>query len=205
LKDLALVADKSPPFDAQTVRVEGESNIPEFPGSIRRVQLEPNDPPAYPEAIHAILNADMIVIGPGSLFTSLLPNLLIPEISAALRASRAFRAYVCNIATQVGETDGYDCRKHLEIIKAHIGGDLFDVVVANDCYEGELPEDISWVRFDAEGLSVPGYSADLKDEERPSHHDPVKLSETLISLLEERTGPLDMPPLDEIDKVSATN
>ncbi|NIN68394.1 MAG: hypothetical protein GTO63_27540, partial [Anaerolineae bacterium] len=61
-------------------------------------------PPAYPEAIHALLNAEMIVVGPGSLYTSVLPNLLVPDISQAIKSSRAFRVYVCNVATQPGET-----------------------------------------------------------------------------------------------------
>jgi uncharacterized cofD-like protein len=205
LRDVALLADKSPLFDANAVRIEGESSIPSFPGRIKRVQLEPDDPPAYPEALHAILNADMVVVGPGSLYTSILPNLLVPDIVEALKTTRAFRIFVCNVATQIGETDGYSCMQHLEAIETHVGKGLFDKIVANDCYSPELPDGISWVR-DLNGVKrVPVYEADLVDKNRPSHHDSVKLSETLISLLEERTGPLDLPPLDDFDRVKGLN
>jgi uncharacterized cofD-like protein len=205
LRDVALLADKSPSFDAQAVRIEGESSIPSFPGRIKRVQLEPNDPPAYPEALHAILNADMVVVGPGSLYTSILPNLLVPDIVAALKASRAFKVFVCNVATQVGETDGYSCMQHVEAIETHIGKWIFDQVVANDCYSERLPDGISWVQDSSGVKRIPIYKTDLVDKDRPSHHDPVKLSETLISLLEERTGPLDLPPLDDFDRVRGLN
>ncbi|NIM94365.1 MAG: uridine diphosphate-N-acetylglucosamine-binding protein YvcK [Anaerolineales bacterium] len=191
LSDVAIVADKSPIYDAQTVRIKGESQIPNFPGQIRCVQLEPSDPPAYPEAIHAILNADMIIVGPGSLYTSIMPNLLVPDIVEALRSSRAFKVYVCNIASQTGETDGYNCSQHLRAIEGHAGKGLFDLVLANDNFEGELPEEISWVQPPDRTEMVPMYATDLINEERPSHHDPTKLQEILISLLEERTGPLE--------------
>jgi uncharacterized cofD-like protein len=205
LRDVALVADKSPSFDAHAVRIEGESSIPSFPGKINRIQLEPNDPPAYPEALHAILNANMVVVGPGSLYTSIIPNLLIPDIVAALKATRAFRVFVCNVATQMGETDGYSCMQHVEAIESHVGTGLFDQIVANDCYSEKLPNGISWVQDVNGGKRIPVYQTDLVDKDRPSHHDPIKLSETLISLLEERTGPLDLPPLDDFDQVRGLN
>jgi uncharacterized cofD-like protein len=199
LRDVALVAEKSPSYDTHAVRVEGESSIPSFPGRIKRVQLEPGDPPAYPEALHAILNANMVVIGPGSLYTSILPNLLIPDILAALKATRAFRVFVCNVATQMGETDGYSCMQHVEAIESHVGKGIFDQIVANDCYSEKLPDGIAWVQDVNGGKSIPLYHTELVDRDRPSHHDPAKLSETLISLLEERTGPLDLPPLDDFN------
>ncbi|OGO17080.1 MAG: hypothetical protein A2Z14_09290 [Chloroflexi bacterium RBG_16_48_8] len=205
LRDIALLADKSPSFDARAVRIEGESSIPSFPGRITRVQLEPDDPPAYPEALRAILNADMVVIGPGSLYTSILPNLLVPDIVAALKATRAFRVFVCNVATQIGETDGFSCMQHVEAIETHIGKGIFDQIVANDCYSEKLPDGISWVQDSNGAMLIPIYKTDLIDKNRPSHHDPVKLSETLISLLEERTGPLDLPPLDDFAQVKGLN
>ncbi|MFP3854636.1 MAG: uridine diphosphate-N-acetylglucosamine-binding protein YvcK, partial [Anaerolineales bacterium] len=86
LADIALLADKTPLRDVQAVRIEGESRITGAPGKIRRVYLEPNDPSAYPLSIQAILNADMIIVGPGSLYTSILPNLLVPDITRAILA-----------------------------------------------------------------------------------------------------------------------
>jgi uncharacterized cofD-like protein len=88
LHDVQLVADMSLPHAMSEVRVAGESSIPAFPGDVRRVWLEPNNPSAYPKVIQAILAADVILIGPGSLYTSILPNLLVPDITAAIRASR---------------------------------------------------------------------------------------------------------------------
>ena len=96
------MADVRLPHVVNQVRVQGESKIPEMAGRIRRVWLEPNNPPAFPPVLQAILNADLIVIGPGSLYTSLLPNLLVPDLLAAIQASRAVKVYVCNIATQAG-------------------------------------------------------------------------------------------------------
>lgn len=205
LRDVALVADKSIEHDTQMVRIEGESSIPAFPGRIRHVQLEPNDPPAYPEALHAILNADMIVVGPGSLYTSIMPNLLIPDMTAAIRASRAFKVFVCNIATQDGETIGYDCCQHLEAIEDHVGKGLFDLIVANDYFQYELPEGVTWVNPLTVGMSTPVYTTNLVDQEKMTHHDPDKLCDTLLSLLEERTGPLSLPPIDKVEPVSVSN
>lgn len=205
LKDVALLADKTPVMDVQAVRIEGESQITGAPGRIRHVYLEPSEPPAYPLAIHSILNAEMLLIGPGSLYTSLLPNLLVPDIVHAIRASKAFKVYVCNVATQPGETDGYDCEAHLGAIERHVGRGLVDLMLANDTVEGELPEGISRVPASPNGQSVPVHLADLIDGDRPWRHDATKLAETLIALLEERTGPLDLPPLDELEPSSGLN
>ncbi|HHH82090.1 MAG TPA: uridine diphosphate-N-acetylglucosamine-binding protein YvcK [Chloroflexi bacterium] len=189
---VALLADKTLSAAGQAVRIEGESRIPAMPGKIRRIQLEPNDPPAYPPAIQAILAADMIVIGPGSLYTSLIPNLLVPDIARAIQASRAFKVYVCNVATQPGETDQLDCCQHLEAIQAHVGNSLVDLAVANDHLDLDLPEGCEPVQPALERAHlVPIYAADLVDLQRPTRHDARKLAETLIALLEERTGPLE--------------
>ena len=192
LSDIALVADKTPALDVQAIRVEGESHIPEMPGKIRRIYLEPADPPAYPEAIRALLNAQMIIIGPGSLYTSVLPNLLVPDIANAIRSSRAFRVYVCNVATQAGETDQYDCQDHWTALSEHAGVGLVDMVVANDCLDAELAGGAALVRPSENGLmGIPVYTTDLVDHERPWRHDSDQLAGSLISLLEEQTGPLE--------------
>jgi len=200
LEDVALSADKAPALADRAVRVEGESRIPDIPGRIERVQLEPNDPPAYPGAIQAILAADMIVVGPGSLYTSVLPNLLVPDIVQAIQASSAFKTYVCNVATQKGETEGYNCQQHLEAIENHVGLGLVDLVVANDGHLDAKPDGTEMVEpvFDGNTL-VQLYTADLVDVDRPWRHDARKLAEALIALLEERTGPLDLQSMDEQD------
>lgn len=191
LHDVRLVADVSLPFLVGEVRVEGESRIPESTGTVRRVWLEPNAPTAFPQAIQAILAADLIVIGPGSLYTSIMPNLLVPDIADAIRSSRAMKVYICNVATQPGETDGYSCLDHVQAIEDHVGADLFDLIIANDQLVPNLPGSIEWIRIDPE-LEVDHvvYHADLIDEERPWRHDSVKLARTLIDLYQERTGPL---------------
>jgi uncharacterized cofD-like protein len=203
LSDVALVAEKAPSIDTQTVQVEGESTITEFPGQVQYLQLVPSDPPAYPEALHAILNADMVIVGPGSLYTSILPNLLVPDLISALRTARAFKVYVCNVATQPGETDGYNMEEHMSALEKHVGKDLFDMIVANDNFEGVLEDHVSWVKAPAEGFSTAVYTTDLRNGELPSHHDSAKLSETLVALLEERTGPLEMPLINHGNNVSS--
>jgi uncharacterized cofD-like protein len=149
LHDVKLVADMQIPNSLNQVRVEGESRIPKMAGKVNRVWLEPNDASAYPPVIKAILNADMIIIGPGSLYTSLLPNLLVHDLLGALQASRAVKVYVSNIATQTGETDLlFSCYDHVRVLEEHIGNRLFDVVLCNDDYDGQLNEDSQWVRAD---------------------------------------------------------
>lgn len=191
LHDVQLVADKTLPHIGGEVRVHGESEIPKIRGKVRRVWLEPNNPPAFPKAIQAILKADMVVIAPGSLFTSILPNLLVPDISAAIRSSQAFKVFICNVATQQGETDGYDCFDHIEAIDTHIGDDLFDLVIANTDLDGDLPNGIDWVGASSElDGKYPLYRADLINWDQPSTHDSDKLAQVLMDLLLERTGPL---------------
>jgi uncharacterized cofD-like protein len=196
LVDVSLVADKAHSVDAQAFRIEGESSIPAVPGQVRRVALEPNDAPAYPEAIRALLAADLIAIGPGSLYTSILPNLLVPEIADAIRASRAFKVYICNIATQSGETDGYDCAGHLQALEEHTGQGLIDVMLVNDCRVEAFPDGVAPVHLAGNGLGLPVATDDIADPDRPGHHDPQRLADSLLRLLEERTGPLDLPPAE---------
>lgn len=191
LHNVQLVADVMLPHLVSEVRVAGESRIPESNGKVRRVWLEPNSPPAFPQAIKALLAADLIVIGPGSLYTSILPNLLVPDIADAIRSSRALKLYICNLATQPGETDGYTSFDHIQAIEEHAGVGLFDIVVLNSNYEAELPENIDWIRID-NSLDVyyAVYSSDLVDSTNPWRHDGEALAKVVIDLLEERTGPL---------------
>jgi uncharacterized cofD-like protein len=191
LHNVRLVADVRLPFMVNEVRVEGESRIPEIAGRVRRVWLEPNDAPAFPPVIRALLNADMIVVGPGSLFTSLLPNLLVHDVLAAVRNSRALKLFVCNIATQPGETEAFSCYDHVRALEEHVGEDLFDIVLCNDNYEGSLIDASHWVQADEKSRSdVRLYTADLVDYEYPWRHDSLKLAQVVMDLFYERTGPL---------------
>jgi uncharacterized cofD-like protein len=191
LNNVRLVADVQLPYMLNEVRVAGESHIPEVAGRVRRVWLDPNNPPAFPPVLGALLHAELIVIGPGSLYTSLLPNLLVPELLAAIRASRALKIYVCNIATQVGETDLYSCYDHVHALEEHVGEGLFDIVICNENYTGELSPNTRWVQADEKShKDARLYCADLIELERPWRHDPAKLSKVIMDLFYERTGPL---------------
>jgi uncharacterized cofD-like protein len=192
LHDVKLVADMQLPNVPIQVRVQGESRIPKMAGRVRRIWLEPNNAPVYPPVIKAILNADLIIVGPGSLYTSLLPNLLVPDLLGAMLASRAAKVYICNIATQAGETDTYTCYDHVSSLEEHVGDKIFDVVLCNDNYEGQLNEDSYWVRVDEKSLTDTRVrSADLTNKNFPWRHDSVKLAEALIEILDEHIGSLE--------------
>ncbi len=191
LHDVKLLADMRLPHLVNEIRVQGESKIPTMSGQVRRVWLEPNNPPAFPPAVQAILNAELIVVGPGSLYTSLLPNLLVPDILDAIRSSRAVKFYVCNVATESGETDLYSCDDHVRALKDHVGDDLFDVILCNSRYDGELSPDSHWVRTDEKSDHDRRlYCADLRDDEFPWRHASDKLATAVMDLFYERTGPL---------------
>jgi uncharacterized cofD-like protein len=170
----------------RVIQVIGESNIGLSQGRIQRVYLQPEDAPAYPTAIRAVLDADLVVIGPGSLYTSVLPNLLVPHLRDALASSPAPKAYVCNVATQAGETAGYDVHDHVEALMSHVGRDVFSVVVANsNLIPGKTPGGgAEWVlppKLDE--VDYPLMLADLADDQYPWRHDPAKLAQCLISLV----------------------
>ena len=111
--------------------IAGETKIAAAGARIRRVRLVPRRVPPYPEALEAIRKADLILVGPGSLYTSIIPNLLIRGVAGAIRRSRATRVYVCNLMTQPGETPGYSAADHVRAIYAHTGPRLFDWIVLN--------------------------------------------------------------------------
>ena len=111
--------------------IEGESKIPEAKGKIINFGCTPADPPAVPAAIKAIKQADYIIIGPGSLYTSIIPNLLVPEIGEAIALAKVPRIYICNIMTQPGETDGYTVADHIRAIDRICGHNLFDAVLVH--------------------------------------------------------------------------
>jgi uncharacterized cofD-like protein len=124
------------------VVVKGESNIPiesiNYESAIKKVFLEPSNPEPFENALFAIENADCILMGPGSLFTSVLPNLIIEKISGSIRSSKALKIYVSNIMTQPGETDGYKLSNHINAISEHCDEVLFDFIIAND---GVIPDE----------------------------------------------------------------
>ncbi len=118
-------------------RIEGESAIGKAPSPIVRIGCSPSQPPAIPRALEAISNADLILLGPGSLYTSLLPNLLVPELVDAIQRSSAPKLYICNLMTQPGETDGLDVGGHVRAIEAQLASlgiskRIFNSILAQD-------------------------------------------------------------------------
>ncbi|MGE5619793.1 MAG: gluconeogenesis factor YvcK family protein [Sphingomonadaceae bacterium] len=167
-------------------RVEGESNISKSSEPIKRVYLQPEHPAAYPEAIRAILDADLVVIGPGSLYTSVLPNLLVEDLARALISSKALKVYVCNVATQRGETDNFMVQDHVRALLHHLPENPLHFVLANDKLGAELPAHwrVSQVAFVGEG-SIDGaevVQADVIDPQNPLRHDSKKLAQALMRL-----------------------
>jgi hypothetical protein len=213
LDDVTLFAEVDE--GAGTRKVKGESIIPTTRLPIERVYLQPDEPHAFPPAIQAILNADLIVAGPGSLYTSIIPNLLVTEIVKAIRASAAPKIYVCNVATQPGETDGYTVDDHIQAIEAHtvfftdewpVGdlGDgkqsgqprsqpakprLFDFVLANNRLDRPIPASMNLQPVSFVTSPGDGYriiAADVVDEQHPWRHDSTKLAETVMAWLRQQ-------------------
>lgn len=176
--------------------VQGESRIVAERGHIERIFLEPAQPAAYDPAIVAILSADLIVLGPGSLYTSVLPNLLVKGIAHAIRCSPATKVYVCNVATQRGETDDFRVVDHLRALNGHVGEPLVDFVLVNSnldpAAEKIKPE---WA---VKAVSLDGLEElqgtmnivlrDVVNPDFPLRHDPEKLAVALISLVKESPG-----------------
>ena len=196
LEDISLCAE----YDDGTIS-QGESKLPEVRKPIRRLYLNPAKPPAYPEAIKAILEADMIVIGPGSLYTSILPNLLVEDICTAVRAANAVKVYVCNVATQRGETDGFLVADHIAAMERHVGKDVFQYVLVNnnDRITGDIGANSAPVRLNGAMKNVDYriHEDDVIDVEHPHFHDPKKLSASVMRLYFDRaTVRSEMPALE---------
>jgi uncharacterized cofD-like protein len=168
----------------------GQVEIATAEEPIERVFIEPADVRANGEALERILEAEMIVLGPGSLFSSVLPNLLISDVRDALAASPGMKAYVCNVATQPGETQSMSASAHLEALFAHVGEDLVDYVILNRNTDARRPE--GWraepVEVDVrrlEELPVVIVEEDVIDPHNAHRHDPAKLAAALMRLLQE--------------------
>ena len=172
--------------------VVGQSRVGRMRG-IERVWLEPGDVRASRDALGAIADADLVVLGPGSLYTSVLATILLPELRAALAATPALRVYVANVATQSGETEGYDLADHVEALAAHGVGDIVDVVVANSHLaagsDAELgvPVKLRWPPMGASRRPRLVLD-DVVDPANPHHHDPELLAAALLRLFGREAG-----------------
>jgi uncharacterized cofD-like protein len=176
----------------------GESMIPEAGKPIERLSLRPEHPPAQPEAVSAILEADLIVLGPGSLYTSVLPNLLVEGIAKALIQADGLKVYVCNVATQPGETDGYNVQRHVDALVRHLPGQAnpIDVVIAAlhpDPAASPEPGVTLVTTAPSRSTHPRVLVEDVVRDDHALRHDPDKLAGVLMRLYEEdrRTRPTD--------------
>lgn len=163
--------------------LDGETAIGHAGETLTKLWIEPGDCEVNPAATQAILEADAIVIGPGSLYTSVLPNFLVPGIAEAARASRAAKVFVCNVATQHGETDGLSGPEHLETFVRHSGVQPTHFLVNNNALP--IPGDSQQAAISAE--TPPGFAGemvmdDLVDTAMPTRHDPEKLASVLMGI-----------------------
>lgn len=185
-------------LDNNTI-VEGQSKIMRSEHPIKKVFLRPAEVSPIPEAVQALMEADQIIIGPGSLFTSIIPNLLILDIAEAIGASRAQKIYICNVMTQPGETDGYRAEDHLGKLLEHCPGLTLDIVIVNNspiprrlreayALEGAVAVDFDRSRLEEIGVEV--IVEDVANFSNFVRHDPLKLARVLKRLTElERSTP----------------
>lgn len=179
--------------------VTGESNISKTSLPIKRVSIDPEQAEPLAEALDALQEADAIILGPGSLYTSIIPNLLISKITEAIKTSPALKIYVCNIMTQPGETDGYTAADHLQSIYEHSSPGLVDYILVNeqpilnqDIIQKYAAEGAQRVVVDVERLRKMGVkilSKSLLEEKELVRHNSQKLAQSIIELIiKQKTG-----------------
>lgn len=174
--------------------VQGESNIPNAKKKIKRVRLFPEHVAPVKSVLEAIKNADAIILGPGSLYTSIIPNLLVDGVADALRETKAVKIYICNVLTQPGETDGYTASMHVKAIFDHAGDGVIDYVLVNSAkLSDERRESCAEVNaypveVDKDALRKLGVGiaeADLVCWQDTVHHDPKKLTDNVMKMVYE--------------------
>ncbi|MBM7624205.1 gluconeogenesis factor YvcK family protein [Sporohalobacter salinus] len=172
--------------------IEGESNISESDERIKEVFLKSGDCNSLPEVIEAIKEADAVVLGPGSLYTSVIPNLLVSDISKAIKESEALKIYNCNIMTQPGETTDYTAADHVQALYDHVGSEIVDYVLVNNeeipaellaKYEEEGAKPVEVDFKELESLDINLVEAPLLNKEDLVRHNPHKLAEVIIKLI----------------------
>jgi uncharacterized cofD-like protein len=157
--------------------IRGQVAIATTPGKVRRVRLQPGNPPATRQAVDAIMAADLVVLGPGSWFTSVIPHVLVPGLAAALQATSARRALVLNLAAEPGETAGFSAERHLHVLAQHAPGlTVHDIVVDAERVPGDRERE--QLRRTAALLDAHVQFADVSRPGTPLH-DPAKLAAAL--------------------------
>ena len=175
--------------------IEGESQIPKANNTIKRIFCKQPPPKILPEVLEAVANAEVIIFGPGSLYTSIIPNLLVPELSRAVAESRATKVYVCNVMTQPGETNNYTAADHLAAILNHVGEEyrhqLIDYMIVNDMpprkkqlekYKQDHQFPVATDNAAVKELEVEIYPANLLQKGDLVRHNPRKLAKAIMKL-----------------------
>jgi len=161
--------------------IKGESNVKESSSEIKELFIDPPDAEASPTAIKAISNADLIVIGPGSLYTSILPVLMVRGIVDAIAESKGLKYYICNVATEIGETQHFNVVRHIEVLERYLGSEILDLIIANDNIT-DIGEQFRGEAVDPSTGSTKHIIAtsDLLDEEHKVRHDSGKLAKFIM-------------------------
>ena len=176
---IARVESTDPDDPARTRTIRGQVAIATTPGRVREILVSPPDPPVNPAVLEAIAAADVVSLGPGSWYTSVLPHLLVPRLRAALAASRARVVVVLNLEPQPGETDGFSPEEHLSVLRAHLGGVALHAVIADAESVVDRHGLLSAVRECGAELVL----APVAAPDGTPRHDPVRLSAALASVV----------------------
>ncbi len=179
--------------------IKGETQITEYgkqlKGKIVKIWMEPEDVIAPEDAVKKLLDADFIILGPGSLYTSIIPNLLVKDIRNAILKSNAYKIYIGNVMTQYGETDGYTASDHIKALHETVGQNFIDAAIINtaippdDVLRRYMKENAEPVVADAGNISRMGitvYAEDLLDKGTYARHNPEKLTDTILKVFKEK-------------------
>jgi len=158
--------------------VRGQARVAKTPGEVVSVRLIPQDPPSCPEAIEAVGEAEWVVLGPGSWFTSVIPHLLVPQLAEAIQTTQARRLLTLNLEP-AGETAGFSAAKHLELLAEHAPGLRLDVVLADASFGSEDSHLAKW----AGSLGAELVVADLASRDGSPRHDPLRLASAYAEVM----------------------
>lgn len=190
--------------------VAGESRIPSVGKKIRRVEIEPADVEPLPGVLEALREADGIIFGPGSLYTSIMPNLLVPGIVDVIRASKASKFYICNVMTQPGETDDYTASQHVKAIYDHVGDNLFDYVLVNSAsippavieqYREKMAAPVAADTANLQQMGLNVVARNFLHYAIYARHDARRISEHILSILTKDLKKRSRSGFQEVDNV----
>ncbi|WP_312718059.1 uridine diphosphate-N-acetylglucosamine-binding protein YvcK [Mobilicoccus sp.] len=181
---MADVAGLDPQDPEAITLVRGQAEVATAPGRVKEIRLEPAQPPATPEALRALREADWVVLGPGSWYTSVMPHLLVPQLAEALRDTPAMRLLTLSLEMSTSETEGYSAAEHLESLRMHAPDVNIDVILADPCVVDDPAElEVHARRLGAELAVMPVARTDA-----PGHHDPLRLAAAYRDIMGRQPG-----------------